>query len=465
MKILLVSTYELGNQPINLGYLASFLLDEELVVKDLSIEDLSDEDIMYSDAIVMSVPMHTAFMLSSILLTRVRAISRSIPVAFFGLSAHLGRDLLSENQVNALFSGECEEEVSRWIRSIKTQKQDAQSLNKINFIGWQRIKLTQPNRKILPPLENYSKLQICNTTYLVGSLETTRGCSHKCTHCPVPVVYNGRVRKIETEIVLADLDQLIQDGAEHISFLDPDFLNMPAHAIEVAKQLHLKYPALKFDATIKIEHILKHQTTIEYLAGFGMTSVISAIECVDDKVLSYLDKGHTASDVEAAIQFLKSLGVELYPSFVPFTPWSTPESVADIIRFSLNNKIIHNIDPIHLTIRLLVPQGSLILARFPDHFIDTGEVLKVWSNLKTDSLQKALTEKLDEMTTLNFSKHEILVEMIEVINTYVDDCCKINIEDVKELLQNSSSISKTESWFCCAEPSTLQIKRTEGLKY
>ena len=67
----------------------------------------------------------------------------------------------------------------------------------------------------------------------VGSVAASRGCSHRCRHCPVPVVYDGRVRPVAEDVVLADVDQLVAAGARHISFADPDFLNAPHHARRV----------------------------------------------------------------------------------------------------------------------------------------------------------------------------------------------------------------------------------------
>jgi hypothetical protein len=46
---------------------------------------------------------------------------------------------------------------------------------------------------------------------------------------------------------------------------------------------------------------------------------------------------------------------------MPFTPWSTREDVADIVRFVERHDLIGNVDPVQFSIRLLVPEGSLIL--------------------------------------------------------------------------------------------------------
>src|SRR3954466_1080693 len=51
------------------------------------------------------------------------------------------------------------------------------------------------------------------------------------------------------------------------------------------------------------------------------------------------------------------------PSLMPFTPWSTREDVADIVRFVERHDLVGNVDPVQFSIRLLVPEGSLVLER------------------------------------------------------------------------------------------------------
>jgi hypothetical protein len=46
---------------------------------------------------------------------------------------------------------------------------------------------------------------------------------------------------------------------------------------------------------------------------------------------------------------------------MPFTPWTTREDVADIVRFVERHDLVGNVDAVQFTIRLLVPEGSLIL--------------------------------------------------------------------------------------------------------
>ena len=63
-----------------------------------------------------------------------------------------------------------------------------------------RVETQVPARHLLPPLDRYTRLAVGGEERLVGSVEASRGCSHRCRHCPVPVVYGGRVRPVDVAV-------------------------------------------------------------------------------------------------------------------------------------------------------------------------------------------------------------------------------------------------------------------------
>src|SRR5262249_48877012 len=116
-----------------------------------------------------------------------------------------------------------------------------------------------------------------------------------------------------------------------------------------------------FDVTAKIEHILRHRALLPELAELGCVFVVSAVESLSDRVLEILDKGHTRADVVTAIELTRAAGITLRPSLVPFTPWETLEGYLSLYQFVDEHQLWDAIDPVHMTIRLLVPPGSLLL--------------------------------------------------------------------------------------------------------
>jgi hypothetical protein len=174
-------------------------------------------------------------------------------------------------------------------------------------------------------------------------------------------VYGGRVRIVQREIVLIDIQQLAQMGAQHITFGDPDFLNGVKHSLRLVREMHAAWPELTFDFTAKIEHLLEHRALLPEFARLGCVFIVSAVELLNDHVLALLQKGHTRADLKEALQITKRAGIPLRPSLMPFTPWTNLQDFLDIIEFVEENEIIAHVDPVQYSIRLLLPPGSPLL--------------------------------------------------------------------------------------------------------
>ena len=96
-------------------------------------------------------------------------------------------------------------------------------------------------------------------------------------------------------------------------------------------------------------------------AASGCVFVVSAFESVDDAVLERLDKGHTAADAARAVAILRDAGIEVRPSWLPFTPWTTRDDLVALLDFVHEHDLVGSIDPVQYSVRLLLPEGSLLL--------------------------------------------------------------------------------------------------------
>ena len=119
----------------------------------------------------------------------------------------------------------------------------------------------------------------------------------------------------------------------HLTFGDPYFLNAVPHALATARAVHERCPALTFDITTKVEHILEHPSVLEELRGLGLLFIVTAVELMSAAVLRILDKGHAPDDARVALRLCRSLGIELRPSLLPFTPWTTLSDDSRTARF------------------------------------------------------------------------------------------------------------------------------------
>ena len=350
--ILLISCYELGHRPAGLTRplraleAAGFVPD----AIDIAVEPLDAEMVARARFIGISVPMHTALRLGVHLVHRIRQINPAVSICMYGLYATLNADYLLSQGVDFCISNTASTELVALVQSvvegeqIETQK-----------TGFRTAKL--------PPLEVYAQFEDNAEKRIVGYTETTIGCKHLCTHCPIPPVYNGKFSVVERRTVLAEIQEQVSQGATHITFGDPDFLNGPMHGLRILREMHERYPNLTFDFTTKVEHILKHSKHFPEFAELGCRFVISAVESLSETVLTILEKHHTHADVETAIDIVHGAGIALRPTWVPFTPWTSLDDYLDILAFVEMHRLVYHVDPVQYAVRLLIPPGSYLLNR------------------------------------------------------------------------------------------------------
>jgi radical SAM superfamily enzyme YgiQ (UPF0313 family) len=226
---------------------------------------------------------------------------------------------MNENYLRSLgaqtiLGGEFEEGLVSLVERLRSN-QPAQVEPTISLT---RLQFLLPDRSELPLLNRYARLQVNGGERAVGYTEASRGCKHLCRHCPIVPVYNGVFRIVQPDVVLADIRQQVAAGAEHITFGDPDFFNGPGHALEIVEALHNEFPRLTYDVTIKVEHLLKHWQHLATLRATGCLFVTSAVESVDDAVLSRLAKGHTRADFFEVVRRFR----------MPALRWRRPSSHA-----------------------------------------------------------------------------------------------------------------------------------------
>ena len=402
MRVLLVSTYDLGRQPFGLASPAAWLRDAgvEVDCADTSREKLTDQQIAAAGLVAFYLPMHTATRLASPLIDRVRRLNPEARLAAYGLYAPLNAAWLRERGVEHILGPEGELELTTLAAGASLHGPPNRESQPLAPPVDRRL-LVIPHRDNLPPLANYAKLQMPDgSTRVVGSTDSTRGCKHLCRHCPIVPVYKGRFHAIPVDAVLADIRQQVARGAQHVSFGDPDFLNGPTHAHRIVERLAAECPGLTYDATIKIEHILKHASLLPVLARTGCLFITSAVESIDDSVLHHLAKGHTRADFVAAVRLCRDTGIALSPTFVAFTPWTTLEGYNELLRALDELELVEQVAPIQLAIRLLITNNSPLL-ELPDirsvvTEFDAASLTWPWqhSDPEVDALQQQVMRRV-----------------------------------------------------------------------
>ena len=140
MKIIVASMYEQGHHPLASLALAAAIRESghEAQVFDYDRQESYDYNLLERlagvDALVLSVPMHTASVIALELLEVTTAAYPTLPTALFGLYATVLGEQKLPAQVALLASGETRGDVIAWLSSLATASDSS---------GGQRISISR----------------------------------------------------------------------------------------------------------------------------------------------------------------------------------------------------------------------------------------------------------------------------------------------------------------------------------
>lgn len=456
-RVLLISTYELGHQPLGLAAAAAALraAGHDVRTLDVAVEPLSAAAIRDVDLVAISVPMHTAARIGLQVAEAVRQADINPRLVCFGLYASPLAEHLGARGIEAV-GGEYEAGLVAVAAQVATHRSGAvpgagaaPSLVRQQYLV--------PDRRGLPALDQYARVRRTDGEHLAGYVEATRGCAHTCRHCPITPVYGGALRLVQREVVLADVAQQVEAGAAHITFGDPDFLNAVPHSLSILVEAHRRWPALSFDVTVKVEHLVEHAGVLPRLRTEGVLWITSAFESCNDAILGRLDKGHTLADMRRALALTQAAGLPVRPTWVAFTPWTTLDDVIEMFGFIAEQRLQRAVQPVQYGLRLLLPPGSplndLLAAEGRLGTFEEALLTYTWRSLdpRVDALQVALASMAESAAEAG----EDAAVTFERARAAAYAAAGRPAPPPGDAGPDVPGL--TESWFCCAEPTAGQL--------
>src|SRR5689334_17756076 len=126
MKIVLISTYELGRQPFGLVSPAAWLRSRghEVTCFDLTRQSLEDSAVRGADVMAIYLPMHTATRLAAKLIPSLREKNPRAHLCCYGLYAPMNADYLRSLGVATILGGEFEAALVRLAERFGAHSED-----------------------------------------------------------------------------------------------------------------------------------------------------------------------------------------------------------------------------------------------------------------------------------------------------------------------------------------------------
>ena len=188
------------------------------------------------------------------------------------------------------------------------------------------------------------------------------------------------------------------------------------------------------------------------------------MESFSDHVLEQLHKGHTGADIITALGILREAGIALRPSLVAFTPWTSLDDYERMLDMVEAHDLIDATDPVQLSIRLLIPPGSALLAKSDiQRFLgplDQAGFQYPWTH--PDERMDRLHQAVSAIVEASAKEEEDAMVTFDRIRAITDEIAGRHAESSTRTRVSRPDRPKpprlTESWFCCAEPTTQQFR-------
>ena len=261
-----------------------------------------------------------------------------IPVVLGGVHASLlPSETLKNKLIDITVMGEGELTLLELTNKISQNK----SLEKIEGIAYKlnngKIRVNS-GRRFMPIDETtdipYDLVNIDNYFLnLYGSkkslsLQTGRGCPHRCTYCYNSIFNNRKWRGINAKKIVTKLKILKKFGAMSVDMVDDNFFTNLNRVEKFIILLQKEKLRLKFLTNCRVDYLIRMDLTfLKRLKKVGFNEFFVGIESGSDRVLSNIKKDITVSQILEANRKLGKSGIKAIYSFMAGFP---DESLSDV---------------------------------------------------------------------------------------------------------------------------------------
>ncbi len=368
-----VSVFEGGYQPLNaltgLSALRQSGHDADFI--DAYVEGVDIERLKTYDTIIFPLPLFDSLMSVIRICDDLDDAGSTAQRVMFGQYATINAPYLSKRYANHVVAGEWEVPLVSLMNrqcgsdepTVNVYSRGAEPESSIGLLKL-RGTMARPMRDAAPRLDKYPQphlTRLLGEQKVVGGLELTRGCHHKCTYCSVYSAYDGKVLLGDLDQILADIDVLVDQGMEHLTFIDAEFFNATRRSFDALARIHARHPQLTYDFTTRVDHILENRDRLKTLYDQGVRVITSALEFPKEEVLQQVRKEVTVEDLKTSVELVQQSGITLNPTFIMFNPWVGLQDFVYFRDFLVETNMEDAVDPVQYETRLHLYKGSPLL--------------------------------------------------------------------------------------------------------
>ena len=147
----------------------------------------------------------------------------------------------------------------------------------------------------------------------IASIETSRGCLHRCKFCSVWRFFRNTFRSRSPQRVVEELSQI---ESQDVLITDDSALSDPSRSESLIDEIVKAGIRKRYLMQVRADSIVKYSNILTKWKNIGLESVFVGFESINQRELDELGKRLQVNYVEEAIDALRSLNINLMASFI-----------------------------------------------------------------------------------------------------------------------------------------------------
>jgi radical SAM superfamily enzyme YgiQ (UPF0313 family) len=147
----------------------------------------------------------------------------------------------------------------------------------------------------------------------LATIETARGCPHRCNFCSVWTFFQGRCTTKSPERVADELSRLSE---RYVLITDDNFLLNVKRAAKLATVLKERGIQKRYSFQARSDTIVKNPEIIAQWRAIGLSHIFIGFESLDERELEAINKKSTVETNEQALKIVHDHGISVTSAFI-----------------------------------------------------------------------------------------------------------------------------------------------------
>jgi len=186
---------------------------------------------------------------------------------------------------------------------------------------------------VLPQFSRWLALKTYRAAMAAIPLQSKRGCPFSCIYCTYGISEGKGYRLFPPREVAAAVRRLSTLGCRDLEFVDNVFNSPYDHALALCENLAANGHRARL-TTMELNPAFLDVRLLKAMERAGFVGIGVTAESAADPVLSGLQKGYTAAEVESAAAAVRQSSLPCFWLFLLGGPGESQETVAQTLRFA-----------------------------------------------------------------------------------------------------------------------------------